>query len=449
MGVCAEHANFSRSPKKPDFMFVFTKIKQWAILIANIGVTKDLDSQEKNKTQVLNIAVAAGIPGYLYFITINFLHHKPILAVVNILLLLGSSLILYINSIQKFVLGRLILSFLGSLLFCIGGIFFRNGAENSLLASIIVVIIFFNERRLVILLTIVNCFLFLAIKIILLGPVIFDTVPNSRVIFNTAWALAIIVISLLYIKRQQTAYQKQIERNNWELEAMNSSREKLFSIIAHDLRSPIGQLKTLLDLVNEQHISVDTFKQLTATISQEVDQLHTTMDSLLKWSISQSQGIHAVPERIVLSGVIEEAMVFFRQKAEQKQIRLLADDAGLSVYADRDHLQIILRNLVSNAFKYSHVGGIILIRSYAKEADVIIQVIDQGTGMTEDLVNTVLSDSNIVSHSGTANERGTGLGLKLCKEFVEGNKGKIWVESEVDKGSTFSVALPSALDDSP
>lgn len=418
------------------------KISSWGTRIANIGVTSELDLREKYKTNVLNIAVATSIPGYFYFIALNFLQHRPILGIINILLLFGSSLILYINSLRKFFLGRLILSLLGSVLFCIGSVFFRNGTEHSLLACVVVIIIFFNETKWVVALTIINCVLFLAIKLILFSPPVYDAVPISRVIFNTASALLIMVLSLLYIKRQQDAYQSQIEKNNWELENMNSTKEKLFSIIAHDLRSPIGQLKTLLDLVNEKHIGEDKFKELTATIAKEVDQLHQTMDSLLKWSISQSIGIRAIPEKVPLSPLLDDCILFFKQKAEQKNIRIMADEAGLTVWADKNHLQIILRNLVANACKYSHPGGIILLRSFVKDTTVVIQVIDQGTGVSEELHDSLFSDVNIESHRGTANEKGTGLGLKLCKEFVEANHGRIWVESEINKGSTFSVSLP-------
>lgn len=423
-------------------MSLFQTLKSWGIGIANIGVTSDLDFREKNKSKVLNIAVASSIPSYSYFIVTNFLQHRPILAYINILLLLGSALILYINSLRKFFLGRLILSLLGSILFCTGSILFRNGTEHSLLAIMIVIIIFFNEKKWVIGLTIVNCVLFLVIKIVLFNPPVYDAVPNSRIIFNAASALVIMVLSLMYIKRQQDAYQREIEKNNWELENMNSTKEKLFSIIAHDLRSPIGQLKTLLDLVNEQHISEDKFKQLTATIAKEVGQLDGTMDSLLKWSSSQSVGFHAIPEKILLLPMLHDCIHFLKQQTEQKNIRIITDGNGLAVWADKDHLQIILRNLVANACKYSHPGGIILIRSFNKDTDVVIQVIDQGIGVPEELRNLLFSNAHIESHRGTANEKGTGLGLKLCKEFVEANQGKIWVESEVNKGSTFGVSLP-------
>ncbi len=419
------------------------KIKRWGSSIANIGITPAVDFPERNKIRMLNIAVAASIPGYCYFITLNFLQNRTVLAGINILLLCGSGLILYINSLRKFMTGRLILSMLGSFLFFTSAIFFRNGAEHTLLAAIIIVIIFFNEKKWVIGLTILNCLLFLVIKVILWQPVIYDSVPNSRVLFNTAWALGIMVLSLLYIKREQDAYQKQIEKNNWELENMNSTKEKLFSIIAHDLRSPIGQLKTLLDLVNDKFISPDKFRELTATIAGEVEQLHGTMDSLLRWSSSQSVGIHAVPEKIALSALVEECILFFKQKAEQKNIRIINDEAGLTVWADRNHLQIVLRNLLSNACKYSYPGGIILIRSFAKKQMVTLQVIDQGTGVPEDLREVLFSREHIESHRGTANEPGTGLGLQLCWEFVEANEGKIRVESEINKGSTFSVELPA------
>jgi signal transduction histidine kinase len=412
--------------------------------LANTGVTDEINSRERNKTRILNICILVGIPVNVFFVVLNFLQGRLLLSGINLFLVLNGILVLMLNKYQHRYLGRVIVCCISGLLFFVSSVLFKNGTEASIMALMIVIILFFDETRMVIGLTVYYFALLIAIKVFSFRPAIIQSVPEGRAIFNTIWSLLLVILCLFFLKKDQRSYQLQIEKNNRDLENLNETKEKLFSIIAHDLRSPIGQLRTLLELVNAKSITVDKFKEMTAKLASEVDQLHNTMDSLLKWSTSQSQGIRAIPEKIDLPDLLEQTINFFRQKAEQKNIRLLVDGPKLSVWADRDHLELIVRNLVSNAIKFSYAGGIILVRSYAKEDQVIIQVVDQGMGIPEELSSTIFSAANIISHTGTANEKGTGLGLKLCKEFVENNHGRIWVESEEKKGSTFSISLPAA-----
>jgi signal transduction histidine kinase len=262
--------------------------------------------------------------------------------------------------------------------------------------------------------------------------------------FNIIWAVIMMVLALLFFKNEQLSYQKQVEEKNHELEELNNTKEKLFSIIAHDLRSPIGQLKGSLELVNKAYITPEQFLPIADKLSVQVDQLHSTLDNLLRWSISQFQGIQAVPEYVSLEEVIgQKAILFLKQSIERKNIQLSTEGLQRQVWADPDHLQLIFRNLVANAIKYSYQDGKISIRSYQQENNVIIEITDNGMGMTAEVQESVFSSVTMVSNTGTSNEKGTGLGLKLCKEFIEKNKGEIWLKSEVGKGSTFYVSIPA------
>ncbi len=412
--------------------------------LANAGVSDEINLRERNKTRILNICILVGIPVNFFFLLLNFFQNRMLLSGINLFLVFNGIIVLILNKYQHRYLGRIIVCCISGLLFFVSSVLFKNGTEASIMALMIVIILFFDETKIVIGLTIYYFALLIAIKVLSFQPAIYQAVPEGRAIFNTIWSLLLVILCLFFLKKDQRNYQLQIEKNNSDLENLNQTKEKLFSIISHDLRSPIGQLKTLLELVNAKYITVDKFKEITAILASEVDQLHNTMDNLLKWSISQSQGIRAFPEKIDLDQLLEQTLIFFRQKAEQKNIHLQIDGPELSVWADRNHLELILRNLVSNAIKYSHPGGMILIRSFAKDEQIIIQVADQGVGMPEALSSTIFSNTNIISHTGTANEKGTALGLKLCKEFAEENNGRIWVESEEKKGSTFSISLPAA-----
>ncbi len=415
--------------------------------IANIGVTDDLRFHEKKKTQILNVVVAAGIPLNVYFSTLNFVQHRTILGMINLLLLMGGISILIINSYRKFLASRLIMTFIASVLFSTGAILFRNGGEYYLLANLIIIIIYFSEKKFLVAITVFNCLLFIGIKYVLQTSFVYDTVPYSRVIFNISCTLVIMVLALLFFKTEQLNYQDLIEEKNKELEVMNDTKQKLFSIIAHDLRSPIAQLKGSLDLVNQAYISPEEFRKIAAKLSIEVDLLHSALDNLLRWSISQFQGIVVSPEKIVLADVIEKkAGTFFRQALEAKNLNLVLDLGHYAVWADLDHLKLIMRNLLSNAIKYSYQDGEIRVLARREGPDIIIEIRDQGIGMHPSLKTSVFQTDNMISSTGTSNEKGTGLGLKLCKEFVEINGGKIWIESELGKGSRFYVSLPAAKD---
>jgi signal transduction histidine kinase len=423
---------------------LFHNIRTYWLQIANIGITDQLSFHEKKKNQLLNIVVAFGVVLNIFFGILNLSHHKTLLGIINFLLMAGGIIVLVINSYRKFLVSRVILTFIGSLLFTASAILFRNGGEYYLLANLVVVIIYFNEPKFLISISLFNCLLFIGIKLFLQTDYVYDTLPFSRVIFNTCWSLATIVLALLFFKNEQKVYQDQVEQKNKELEKLNDTKQKLFSIIAHDLRSPIGQLKNSLDLVSKQHLSPEDFQQISSKLSSEVDHLHSTLDNLLRWSMSQLQGIQAMPAKTALKEVIEKQAVLFKQSLELKNISFSQENVDLFVFADPDHLMLIIRNLVSNSIKYSYENGTIMIRSYPKDDCIIIEVADNGMGMNEKVQASVFSNGNMVSHAGTSNEKGTGLGLKLCKEFIERNNGLLWMESTERKGTTFYILLPAA-----
>lgn len=422
------------------------QIKRIFKRIANIGISDSISFYERKKTQLINLAVGLGIPVNLYFAIKNFVEHRAELGIINVCLMAGAFAILLINSYQKFLLGRSVLSFLASILFSASAILFRNGSEYFLLLNIVIIITFFSDRRFLISFTIGNILLFIGIKIFLNGSLVFDQVPFSRVMFNMIWAVSMMVLALLFFKNEQLSYQKQVEEKNRELESMNQTKEKLFSIIAHDLRSPIGQLKSSLEMVNKEYITPEQFMQVSDKLSSQVDQLYGTLDNLLRWSVSQFKGIKVLSEKVSLHRLIaHQAVQFLKQSLDQKNIQLHTEELQQQqVWADPDHLTLIFRNLITNAIKYSYPHGTITIRAYPAKDQVVVEIRDNGMGMPADVRDSLFSAVDMVSNTGTSNEKGTGLGLKICKEFAEKNQGKIWVESTPGKGSSFFVSFPKA-----
>jgi len=230
-----------------------------------------------------------------------------------------------------------------------------------------------------------------------------------------------------------------------QLRELISTKDKLFSIIAHDLRSPFNAILGFSDLLieNTKDSNADESKAYLKIINSSAKSTLILLDNLLNWSKSQTGQIIFEPEKTNLSDVVREVLDMSNSIAKLKNISLnyiQTDD--IEVYADLNMLKTILRNLISNAIKYTHLNGKIDISSVQNQNKTEITVSDNGVGMSEETRNRLFKVETNNTTSGTQNEKGSGLGLILCKEFVEKHGGEIWVESELGKGSTFVFSLP-------
>jgi two-component system, sensor histidine kinase and response regulator len=231
-----------------------------------------------------------------------------------------------------------------------------------------------------------------------------------------------------------------------EQKALNLTKDKLFSIIAHDLRSPFNSLLGFSELLVKSIEKNDLRKiELYAGIINKVsNQTFELLETLLDWANLQRKQITFKPEKTGIKELIEKTVALLYGQANQKsiQLRVLASDSNVQVVADINMVKTIVRNIVSNAIKFSFKNGRIDIGFTETEKEVRIFVKDEGTGMPADVVTNLFILEVHKSVIGTDNEKGTGLGLILCKEFVEKHGGKIEVESKLGEGSKFSFTLP-------
>lgn len=243
----------------------------------------------------------------------------------------------------------------------------------------------------------------------------------------------------------QKVFEEKIKKVNAELLEVNAVKDKFFSIISHDLRSPVGGLMGVLEILAESYDSMDENEKL-EIINEAVSsskQTFALIENLLDWSRIQSGKIPYEPEKIELLPVMGKLESLYYQNLKNKEIKFKVDfDLGISVYADLKMTETILRNLISNAIKFTNKGGTILISALLEGDKVIIKVKDTGVGIeTENLAKLFRTDISY-STKGTSKETGTGLGLILCKELVEKQGGKIGVESLKGHGTTFYFSLP-------
>jgi len=231
-----------------------------------------------------------------------------------------------------------------------------------------------------------------------------------------------------------------------QLRELNSTKDKLFSIIAHDLRSPFSAILGFSEILmkNTKNFDIAKTKKYLEYINSSAKNTLVLLDNLLAWAKAQTGENIYKPVKANLSEIIYEILEVSNSSAKIKDISLEYLQTGdVEVFADTNMLKTILRNLISNAIKYTHSNGVVIIATTQNQENIEITVTDNGVGMSEKTQNNLFEiDANITT-TGTANEKGSGLGLILCKEFVEKHGGKIWVKSELSKGSSFVFTLPN------
>jgi len=232
-----------------------------------------------------------------------------------------------------------------------------------------------------------------------------------------------------------------------KLRVSNETKDKLFSIVAHDLRGPMGNMMNLLTLINEQYDSMDTseIREMMTILDSQTQNTYRLIENLLYWSRSQLGQIVRTLENVKVKVLISEVTEILSPLLKAKEITVELDiDEDIEVLADVEMSRIVFRNIISNSVKYCNIGGVVKVSANRDGSNVAIVVEDNGIGMSETTLASLFSWTKERSVPGTNREQGSRLGLILCKEFVEKQDGSISAESEYGKWSRFTVTLPSA-----
>ena len=244
-------------------------------------------------------------------------------------------------------------------------------------------------------------------------------------------------------RTQDIQYQNQaiiVQRE--ELKQLNTVKDKLLSVISHDLRGPIAAVSGLLGLLKSGHLKPHELITQSKRLNNEVHSLTYLLDNLLNWSKSQMQGIKLDRENVPLASVVNENITTALPISSQKEIQISNEiPTDCYVFTDVNFLNLVIRNLIMNAIKFTHENGRICVSADINNGRVEISVTDNGVGMSKDELAKLFNTKSHYSKMGTANEAGTGIGLLLCKEFIEIEGGKIWAESEEGEGSSFKFIL--------
>jgi two-component system, sensor histidine kinase and response regulator len=251
------------------------------------------------------------------------------------------------------------------------------------------------------------------------------------------------------LMRVKTHLTLQLQRK--QLELSTAFEKKIFSIIGHDLRSPIGNIRTYIDAFLLVHDEMD---ESTILLLKDLyllsDNAFNLLENLMNWAKSQSGGIVCRPQKENIRELIKSILTLFTMQADSKNIKLVfSQQDDVYGFFDPELIAVVIRNLVSNALKFTpHGGTVSLGTNFSKDKDereyAVITIADTGTGMSSETIYNLLNKSIHFTTYGTDNEKGSGLGFQLCKEFIAMNKGQIFVESSAGEGSRFRICLPVA-----
>lgn len=241
---------------------------------------------------------------------------------------------------------------------------------------------------------------------------------------------------------------KIIEKQASELRAANATKDRIFSVIAHDLRDALGSFKEFANLVTDSRINLsdEDMEEFFIFLKEKASSTFELLENLLWWSRSQRKLLHPKLKQFGISKAVDEAMLIFTEQAEKKRIVIenqIATDS--EVIADYDHIQTILKNLISNSIKYSKSDQPVTISLEDRKDSVVVSIKDRGIGIEKENLLNLFDPLNYHSTFGTDGEKGSGIGLVLCKELIDLNRGDISVESTYGDGSLFTFSLPTNI----
>ncbi|NNK75548.1 MAG: tetratricopeptide repeat-containing sensor histidine kinase [Maribacter sp.] len=280
---------------------------------------------------------------------------------------------------------------------------------------------------------------------------------QKRYIYAALFILVIFLIVTLIVRRNEKVQKRlnielynkttKLVENEKELRNINETKDKLFSIIGHDLRGPIAAFQGLLKLYKDGEINGKEFLGFIPKLSSDIEHISFTLNNLLSWGRTQMNGSVTKPGIVSIENLVNENINLLSESAEAKSLRIVNKmTANILSWSDSDQIDIVVRNLLSNAIKFTPENGMITIDAIERSNIWEISVRDTGVGIDSETQKKLFDKNSNVTTYGTNDEKGTGLGLSLCKEMVEKNNGKIWVESFKPNGTCFYFTLPKVRD---
>lgn len=429
--------------------------------IRQIGANVYLDDYEKRKLGIFNqlnfLQLITGIliPIASFFSAAHIPAGTWIIATLPAMI---SIVVLWLNSRQQYELALLTYFVFYPVFTCIIYINGMNlGVELFFVLYGILSVFFFQDTGYMIFSVALSMMSYFILSVILKNYQYQLKSLNFTVyMLNQLVAMGYIFYGLYLIKRENSGYQSSIvqqktelanqasllRRQADELAELNVLNNKLFSVISHDLKTPMYALRNFFQNAKDMKLSAREVKGMLPDVINDLNYTTGLMENLLHWAKSQMQSNEIRPQELNLNAMVNDVIQLLRLQAEAKQI-IIERKTEMETYAiaDRDMINLVIRNLLSNAIKFTRTGGRIVVGTHEYNSFTEVYVRDSGIGISIEQMKKI-NDNTFYSTNGTASESGTGLGLSLCKEFLTRNGGRMMIESEPGQGSTFSFTLP-------
>jgi two-component system sensor histidine kinase/response regulator len=423
------------------------KSLQWSFT-ALVGVP----GKTSLESRILNSVFIVGIVAMLYNIPFNYFIGLPEASLVSFLLFLALLFLYYLSRIKnKFHLTVSIGGVFITLLLA-GNYFFNAGVVGpSILLFMYVYFmlamvspsrqhVFWFCFNFIVVFALLSVEYFYPISVV--GG--YSSRLNQILDVGSSYLVGIVMIYLAtyFFKKAYRAEQRLVEEKSVVLERLNAEKSKLFSIISHDLRSPLASVQQYIEILQETDLEDAQKKRIESDLLDVISHTQEMLFNLLSWSTTQMSGTKVALTHVNISAVLKPIVEIYKPLALKKEIQLdYSVQKSFEVVADSNMLQLIVRNLVGNAIKFTPSGGAISVEVRESESSCMIVVKDNGGGIKPEDKATLFSLKSRSTY-GTNNEKGVGLGLFLCKEYAEVQKGKLWFESEPGAGTTFYLSLP-------
>jgi len=394
------------------------------------------------------------LPYWINWRIVAFVKQYSLLRQYFIHLHIGHHLLLsrFKGIIEPFKIPIILISIIGTSLTWVFGAGI-NG-QNFLIAMVVLVlslVIISGRKQVYIMLGFIACILIIYLIQYFKPELIHNYTSESTRWFDsfltTIYCSIFIYAILRFFRKNYVLENKRAEENEKKYKALNAEKDKFYSILAHDLRSPFNGLLGITQILAEElpNLSIETAQKMAVSSRNTTLKIYNLLENLLEWSRVHQGLVPFNPETLILMPIINDNISLAQEQSINKQIKIDIDfPDGLAVFADRHMLQTILRNLISNALKFTHQGGqmTIIARSFGDKS-VEISVIDTGIGMSRTILDNLFRLDAQTNRKGTDNESSSGLGLLVCDELIGRLGGKLSVESEEGKGSRFTFTLPA------
>lgn len=353
---------------------------------------------------------------------------------------------LWLTSIGFQRTGLVILSAGSCLVFFFAGIWLRNDMDNFLLVTLCASLLLLDQAATRWALAALNGSAFLYAKVLIYDGRFNAMTPSLRYGLNILVFLFALIGIIEFFRVLNSDYLHALELANRRLDAANRAKERLFSVIAHDLRGPVGNLKVSLEMLSSGTLAAGEFDALISDLSTDVEKSHDCLENLLNWAATQLDSLDSHPVSVPLHDAVEESMRLTDLVVNRKNLRVTNDiPAEAVVYADKDQLQAILRNLLSNAEKFTLAGGSVRLAAGREGGEWVLSIEDTGVGMPEEKARRLFSASHREMKSDIGVRCGLGIGTEICRDFTRMNGGSIRAVSAPSQGTKVFLSLPVAV----